>query len=481
MTRSLVLKSTSRFVNAYDRAHPRLRACAHGALSDLRRAFEQRPDLALRRYNKLKGLVPAVLEVDIAGGERLLMHWRDGTVYLLEMGGHEVVKRYKATARVTDEVARCKSLPERIEKLVAVSYFTFDVDEEWQSFATEADPSWLNYLDDQQGRAADRILSRAGANQNAKVSYFGLLTGGPGTGKTSVLLNLFSRAWENELVPQMVVEDQVAEYIEASACIDIEPYRCTLKEAQRKSAGGMLLVDDPHSALDIERARWLARKREFKAVIVGVDPLQMAGDCDDAKFDKILEGSDHIPLHVCYRQKQAVGRATKQALDSLAASSRFLDKQSKLAFAASRRRVTDLVNNMEFANPAGRVKRYPEAVEADVSREVARLLRARGLWNHWPPYLIAFDDERLRDIPRQWKRHLAELPNSRTIPLSQSLEIKGVEFQHAIIIISEALFIELVNGFEGATREKYERRRLLRIPISRAKDSVTVFVLSADM
>jgi hypothetical protein len=478
MNTSISLKATARFLRAYNHAQGPLRECVKGALADLCRGLAANPKTTLRSFNTVKPLSPTVLEIDLAGAPRMLVHWRDGTLYLLEMGGHEIVPRYAATGKPATEIKRCKPLPGDIGALEAVSYFPDDADSDWCQFANEADPAWLTWLDTQQARAADRIIERTATRTGPREWYFAMLVGGPGTGKTSVLLNLFSRAFDLDLFPQVVVQDQVADFIKRAAGIDLEGFRTTLLDAQDESEGGLLLVDDPHDLDDLTMARWLAQQRCFKSVVVGVDLLQLSGEFRDVNLDKLQagSGSDLIHLKTCYRQKRTVGEATQRALNSIASSSRFLKPASKKEFADERKRVTSLCNTFEFVNPSGRFTPYPNATLANVRHEVSRLRRAPALWKHWNPYLIAFDDEGLRVIPRDWKDALSHLPDCTTVKLTQALTIKGIEYQHAILVLSENLFGQIENGFSGASHWAYEMRRLLRIPISRAKDSVTVFV-----
>jgi superfamily I DNA/RNA helicase len=64
------------------------------------------------------------------------------------------------------------------------------------------------------------------------------------------------------------------------------------------------------------------------------------------------------------------------------------------------------------------------------------------------------------------------------VTISQLTEIKGLEFQHAFLFIGQALFRDLQEGFSGSGQATYHRRRLLRIPFSRAKDSLVTFVMA---
>lgn len=233
----LLVRATSRFISDFDRAQPLLRACAAGALGDLQRAFQSRPDLALKRYNTVKGLRPTVLEVDVAGGERMFAHWREGNLFLLGLGKHESTKHYQQTGRVEIEIQRCKPLPDSLARLTSAPFFTFDLEHDWKDFGTEADASWLAYLDQQQANAVTRIVTRA-RGIAPKDWYFAVVGGGPGTGKTSVLLSLFERAWECDLVPQVIVEDQVFEYVNSAVGIDLAPYRVSTFTAEAQSQGG---------------------------------------------------------------------------------------------------------------------------------------------------------------------------------------------------------------------------------------------------
>jgi hypothetical protein len=418
--------------------------------------------------------------MDISGAERLLFHCRDNAIHLMAIGGHDVVEHYCRTGNIEAELRRVRPLPPDMERLAASGFFTFDVEEEWRQFANEADPSWLTYLDGEQAKAVDRILARvAHVSENPRAWCFVLLLGGPGTGKTSILINLFSRALEQDYMPEIAMEDQVVEYVHTAGAQNVDGHRVSVLEAGANPDADILLVDDPQSIREIRHAKSLAQLRRYKAVIVAVDPLQLATDATDGEVATLTSGSgaEAIELHTCYRQKAVVGRAAKKALDAIAASSPFFREDKKEAFAGARARLTKTSNSFTFPNPAGRAKVYPAASLDDVRAEVRRLQRAPGLWTHTASYLIAQDDESLGDLPRGWKTCLRELKHSSWVKMSEAQAVKGVEFQHVVLIVSETLFLQLENGFEGATRALYNTRRLYRIPLTRAKDSITVFVV----
>ena len=99
------------------------------------------------------------------------------------------------------------------------------------------------------------------------------------------------------------------------------------------------------------------------------------------------------------------------------------------------------------------------------------------MWSHWPSLLVALIDPELPSLPAGWDSCLQKSGISLDTVASGELDSrKGVEYQHAIVIMGSKLFVQLEEGFEGSGRTVYAQRRRLRIPFSRAKDSVVVMV-----
>lgn len=63
------------------------------------------------------------------------------------------------------------------------------------------------------------------------------------------------------------------------------------------------------------------------------------------------------------------------------------------------------------------------------------------------------------------------------VTLDDVESIKGLDFQHVLLVMGEANYREASAGFQGVGRRVYENRKLLRIPFTRARDSMTVLVL----
>ncbi|HKO18401.1 MAG TPA: ATP-binding protein [Acidobacteriaceae bacterium] len=437
----------------------------------------------IRAYRSVEGISQDVREADLSGSHRLLFHVKDGSLYLLDMGKHEVVPRYVATSSLSSELRSATEPPADLGCSRPPGFFTFDAETEWRAFANEAEPSWISYLDSQQEAVVASILERVDQRSQASRAWnLTVIVGGPGTGKTSILLNLLDRAFAYNLMPEIVVSDALSEYIASASFVDIAPYRTTVEQGCREQRGDILLVDDPDSASQLQDLKWLAQTRAYKAVVVAFDPLQLTDRLDDRSLENLVSGSGAARhyLTACYRQKEVVGRAAKRSLDALAASSEFHRGSRKwnAEGPASRRLITELANNVVFRNPSGRAKVHATATPELVRQEVRRIARARHIWKHWPPLLVALDDEHEVHLPAELRSALDDVPH-HLLSLSAAPTIKGLEFQHAFLFLSYQLFQELECGFEGVGKSLYRLRRLYRIPFTRAKDSIVTFVVQA--
>lgn len=475
------IKVTRRFLHDYQKAHLLRRACAHGALADMRRRYASSRSTFLRNYNKIKAQDPCVWEMDISGSDRLLFHVNAGVVYLVAMGGHEVVTHYQRTSNLEAELHRVESLPDGIARLVEQGFFTFDVADEWRTFACEAEASWLGYLDEEQYVVANEIIECATTQSEPSRNWnLFFVVGGPGTGKTAILLNVFARLIESDIIPEIVIADNVRDLIHDAGGFNLDGFTTTLSRAKREQIGSVLLVDDPDSLRELNEARWLAQSRQFDVVVVAFDPLQLDTDLGDDAYRQSCSGAGARlrELSVCYRQKRAVGEAALRALNSISRSSPYAADYKKEAYRSQHEAVTQVSNALRFVNPSGRVKVYPQAQLGDVRAEVDALLARPDTWTFGKPYLVAKDDEYLKRMPHSWMSELRRLHPSKVISLSDSRLIKGLEFQHALLVMSEELFLALEEGYDGATRAVHDKRRLYRIPFTRAKDSVITFVVS---
>src|SRR5205085_7904142 len=166
--------------------------------------------------------------------------------------------------------------------------------------------------------------------------------------------------------------------------------------------------------------------------------------------------------------------------DTIAASSPFLDEHKKQRHHEERSEVTRRANETIFVNPSGMVQNIVEPTADEWNKywqHLYRLRRTGRLWDHWPPLLVITDPS--ADIPRQWLSRLDAVATHRTAT-DDLLSIKGLEYQHVLMLLSDRLYQSLEQGFEGSGQNAYNRYRLFRIPFSRAKDSLVTFVFPTE-
>ena len=87
------LYMSNRFLKEYESASLKLKDAAEGAIHDFVRLYRSEPKTFLQFRPRL-ATMRDVLEFDITDGDRLLAHYRDGCLIMLNMGGHEIVGRY---------------------------------------------------------------------------------------------------------------------------------------------------------------------------------------------------------------------------------------------------------------------------------------------------------------------------------------------------------------------------------------------------
>ena len=185
--------------------------------------------------------------------------------------------------------------------------------------------------------------------------------------------------------------------------------------------------------------------------------------------------AEHV-LTECYRQKQVVGRAVQASFESIALSSAFFRGDKVEKFRRDHEAMTNLSNRLAFVNRGGYSKSYlPVATLADLRRELDRVITGYPRWIHWPSIVAMVDSD--SRIPKTW---MAELQRAQAEVIDQSRiqDIKGLEYQHAFLFLGPDLQKRIGQVVNGQGQKGYFDTRLLRIPISRAKDSVVVFGLT---
>jgi hypothetical protein len=503
---SLVLRVTPRFLRQYNKAVLG-QQMAEGAVHDFVRAYESNPTDAPRQYQRVQGLRRNdVLEFKIGGGHRMIGLWQPPTLTLLAVGDHSTT-RSVTKADPARAASSATEAPDQFWPTTTSRFFLRAPSDAFRLFGTEMSSNWLYFLDHEQDQIATAIFEHASELFSGPPDEYAvhLVLGGPGTGKTCVLLNLLKR-FDNDGFGDIgvLVSPQVREYVQQSLGIDMSRFR----DCERESIPGppqlvtatdahtaipgtcappsnLVLVDDPPHLDTVKTICDRAANDEYpRFVVLALDPLQLGQALSDAELDSLVAqfGVRVHELHTCYRQKEHVGKAAKRVMDAVAQSTPFLHGPKKAVYAQRYSKVTALSNNLVFTNRFG----YAEVVEnatADNFRDEIQRIRTYkgGLWRHWPPVMIALIDPELSELPEEWSAILRHSRlDVRTLRGDELGLAKGVEYQHVIVVVGEKLFRQLDRGFEGSGQAQYNRRRLLRIPFSRAKDSIVAMVPSAE-
>ena len=484
--RELLILESGRFKKAMEHASASLQTATCKEIQRVIRLYEADPAQFANDFDRVEQLKPdQVLEVEIGGGNRLLALWEDRELTLLDVGGHETVGRYKRAWLKQARLSRGPADPNFNPKTVWLHrFFGSSPDERFETYKSELNPEWIYALDDQQLGFVAKVKKAYKRSSRENPAYF-FAVGGPGTGKTSILTKLLIELRAMGGNPGLSVSDAVAGYIESGG-IHLAGSRL-LDGAQagddRIAAHDAVLIDDPGSGQEIEalldEALGLAR-----VLVVGFDPCQMEGDMTDAQYEALVSayGVEVRELRACYRQKETLGKASKRVMDQVARSTPFLREDRIDTFWSAHTLINRLANDMTFPNRYGYEEAYREGTRRQVSRELARIRRSK-LWTHTPPVLLVVD-EASEAATWPWAKMLGDAAYT-LVTFNSELgfdrravrAIKGVEFQHVMLALNYRFFDALEHGFAGSGQPMYLTRRSIRIPFTRAKDSLVSVAL----
>ncbi len=439
---------------------------------------EQSPKLWMRDYTLRKNTkvdVP-IVEIKVGSGYRILAAQFEGqTICLLMSGQHDSVYAEfdRNQRRILDQARR------REEPFLATGQKNLGVEELFASsrvatieHTREAEwtSDWVYFLDDDQAQIAAAIEDEIDAALRDQTPRTIVLIGGPGTGKTSVLLKLMGRLSDLDHVDVgLQCSQQLSKYLEAKTLLPIDRYiSCTTPD--------VLFIDDPGNLLHM----MASQTGTVPVTVVAVDPLQMDEVPRDADLKTFLQANDvttHF-LRQCYRQKEGPGQNALEISRRVADSTPYLDtakiEQHRAAFAG----VHEMSLDIEFTNPSGSFTKYTDCKRIDVKSHVNWILKQNPIQAGWPSIAIVIDSE--SEQP-DWLLSSLKCLDAQVIPLRRvSAELKGLDYDHVLIFLSPSTYSAVFSGFKGSGRTHYDNYRKLRIPFTRARDSVAVFQLGTE-
>jgi hypothetical protein len=207
-----------------------------------------------------------------------------------------------------------------------------------------------------------------------------------------------------------------------------------------------------------------------------------------------------VSLHwvtACYRQKEVPGRLALEFARQAGEANPYGHQERMRSYSERFVEVYEMVHGLTFENHSGWAKAFPDAtlndwieyrqvVAAAVTAEIQEWVRETSDQEEpirnpfeWPPCLVVQVDG--AELPDDWAAILGDdgegvLVDTRSTT-AWSDEIKGLEYQHVAVVMPNADLRKLLAPQPPAALGPmaYGSFRLLRIPFSRARDTLAVF------
>ena len=428
----------------------------------------------------------------VTSGDRLILVVEENTLILVDVGDHNIMDEYSKMPRLArdEDLKKATVIEGTFKKLLNLALsskskdmntpapldvsnvLVGDVEGEDSRWLYEAELSgeWVHFLDTEQAKISETLFQKLEVPSDEMSVEF--VMGGPGTGKTVVLLNLASNL------------DQAGRAVSFEASPNVIKY---LGSGGRKVPGAnkgfgpgvVALIDDPASSKVLAHSLRKAKSTGCRAIVIGFDPLQWHERKMEANFRKIFENVKYefYPLWTCYRQTSGVGKKTLELTEKIYhASSRYLDTLKQQAERAELQPYIDLSVGMSFVDDSGRYVLYDDNIETNYKNEVKRFRARIDRWTHTSPIAFVYDDELPKEFIKSLRSEASGL-NRTEIPLSKYREIRGVEFQELFLFVTSDFWNDLNSGKMGVGSEEWEKLACLHTILSRPKDSLALYVI----
>jgi len=446
-------------------------------------------ELEKLKDDSLRGI--SAYRFKITSGDRLVVVASGSKIILADIGNHEVMAEYSRMNRSSreEDLRRACRVDEPFMTQVALALAdkkqvnpsesppglngTLDAlqiegETRWL-YEEELSENWVNFLDDEQFAISETLFGKLSIPaQEISVEF---IMGGPGTGKTVILLNLAKNLESSGRSVSFMASDNVIKYLKSGGN--------SIPGANLGFGPGVVaLVDDPASSKELADHIRKAKSAGCRAIVVGFDPLQWHERKMESNFKKIKANHEYnfYPLRVCYRQSSGVGRNTVELANRIyRSSSRYLDSIKQTIERKEMQPYIDLSLGMSFVDDSGRFIVYMEDVEENYTREINRFRERIDRWKHTSPIVFVYEDSLSSSLIKSLRDAAFEL-NRTEIPLSKYHLIRGVEYQELFLFVSMDFWKNINQGRSGVGSEEWERIACLHTILSRPKDSLVLFV-----
>jgi Txe/YoeB family toxin of Txe-Axe toxin-antitoxin module len=427
----------------------------------------------------------------VTSGDRLIVVVEGDTLILADIGDHDVMDEYSKMPRLArdEDLKKATVIGGTFKKLLNLALssknkevnspapldisnvLTGDVEGDDSRWLYEAELSneWIHFLDDEQAKISETLFQKLVVPSDEMSVEF--VMGGPGTGKTVVLLNLATNLDQAGRAVSFEASPNVIKYLSSGGQ--------NVPGANKGFGPGVVaLIDDPASSKLLADSLRKAKSAGCRAIVIGFDPLQWHERKMEANFKKICESVSYqfYPLNTCYRQSGGVGGKTLELTEKIyQSSSRYLDSLKQQAERQELQPYIDLSLGMSFVDDSGRFVSYDTDIDQNYRIEITRFRARIDRWTHTSPIAFVYDDDLPKEFVKSLKNDASGL-NRTEIPLSKYRDIRGVEFQELFLFVTSEFWNDLNTGKMGVGSEEWEKLACLHTILSRPKDSLTLYV-----
>jgi hypothetical protein len=205
----LTIRVAPRFTDRFAATSASMQRLGYGEVHTFVRRYSANPTQIAGQYDRVEHLKPdTVLELELGGGPRALGLWRPPVLTLLDIGGHDVVRKYeRSMLAIQERTAQEADRNFWPESALISGFFVSNPDRRVSQFGNEADPEWVYFLTDQQSGIVTSIAKAARRTTASNTRRY-MIVGGPGTGKTSVLAKLLIQLRAEGRRPGLIASDQ---------------------------------------------------------------------------------------------------------------------------------------------------------------------------------------------------------------------------------------------------------------------------------
>ena len=489
---------TPRFKSQLDR-YTGVQEMVINRTAELIRKVESNPTTWHRYEEKLKddsfGSVQAY-KTAVTSGDRLVFVIEKNEIILVDIGKHEVMDDYARMSRsarnkdissshdvdswfanklnkklLEKSSARNKPNPGQQKKDISeIMSEEIQGDEFRYIFDEELNEKWVLFLDEQQSNIADSIYKDLELPEdNIKIHY---ILGGPGTGKTIVLLNIAIRLENARKAVSFQLSQGVLKYLNSGSTkvpgANLGP-----------GPGVVLLIDDPADLQSMNGIIRQAKSSKCRAVVIALDPLQWHEKDMPETFEKIWSNYENTThkLDVCYRQSAGVAKKQLKLFTSLLGkNSRFLieEKQKQERFDIAP--YLNLSLDMTFVDEAGRYKLYLADTQTNFIKEIERFRKREYIWKHTHPIAFIYHDDLPKDVKDYAKKHSEGL-NRIEFSYSDYKKTRGVEYQELFLFLDREFWDKINDGQQGLKTTDWQQIACLHTLFSRPKDGLVFFII----